>query len=130
MDKFATSVNCIDGRVQNPISEWMKKYLSVDYVDMITEPGPDKKLSRGPAKVIESLRQKVMISVKVHNSSTVAVSAHYNCAGNPVSKEEHLKQIKKSIKVIKSWGLPVRILGLWINKQWRVEVIEDFGEMR
>lgn len=120
--KFATVISCIDGRVQSPIAEWMKKNLKVDYVDTITEPGPDKALL-GQDERVESIRQKVMISIKAHNSCAIAVAGHYDCAGNPVSEEEHLEQIKKCTEVVASWGLPVRIAGLWVNKQWKVEVV-------
>lgn len=123
--KFATAINCIDGRVQNPVSEWMKEHLNVHYVDTITEPGPDKVLTQGPVERVESLRQKVMVSIRAHHSSVIAVVGHYDCAGNPVSKEEHLRQIKKCVEVVTSWGLPVRIVGLWVNERWGIEVIYD-----
>jgi len=31
--KFGTSMNCIDGRTQNPVSQWIKENYSVDYVE-------------------------------------------------------------------------------------------------
>ena len=37
--KFATSISCIDGRIQLPLAKWIKENYSVDYVDAITEPG-------------------------------------------------------------------------------------------
>ena len=40
--KFATSVSCMDGRIQIPLINWIKENFSVDYVDTITEPGIDK----------------------------------------------------------------------------------------
>jgi len=40
--KFAAAINCVDGRTQIPVMEWMKKNCRVDYVDMVTEPGPVK----------------------------------------------------------------------------------------
>ena len=43
--KFATSVSCIDGRIQIPLTNWIKENYSVDYVDTITEPGDDKNIA-------------------------------------------------------------------------------------
>ena len=40
--KFATAISCMDGRVQDPISRYIKEKFNVDYVDTITEPGPNK----------------------------------------------------------------------------------------
>jgi hypothetical protein len=39
---FATSLSCIDGRVQLPMINWIKEKYSVDFVDTITAPGIDK----------------------------------------------------------------------------------------
>ncbi len=45
--RFGTVLNCIDGRVQIPVTNWLKENFDVDYVDLITEPGIDKVLSEG-----------------------------------------------------------------------------------
>ena len=42
--KFATSVSCMDGRIQIPITRWIKANYAVDYVDSITESGMCKRL--------------------------------------------------------------------------------------
>jgi len=38
---FCTAVNCMDGRVQLPVINYLKERFSANYVDMITEPGPN-----------------------------------------------------------------------------------------
>ena len=43
--KFATAITCMDGRIQIPVIEYIKSNYGVDYVDVITEPGPNKILS-------------------------------------------------------------------------------------
>ena len=42
--KFATSVSCMDGRIQIPLNKWIKENYSADFVDTITEPGVDKNI--------------------------------------------------------------------------------------
>lgn len=66
-DKFGTAINCIDGRVQLPVIKWLKENYYLDFVDMITEPGPDKVLS---------------------------------------------------------WNLPVKVIGVWVNENWKIEVVD------
>ncbi len=122
---FVTAINCMDGRVQEPVSGWMKERFGADYVDMITEPGPDGILARGEPGQVESIRKRVDISVNGHGSRVVAVVGHYDCAGNPGPKEQHLEQIEKSVERIKSWGQPVRVLGLWVNENRQVELVYD-----
>jgi len=120
--KFGTLINCIDGRTQLPAIRWIKENYSLDYVDNITEPGPDKLVSE---EKIEQLKPKIDISIKLHGSNLVVVSGHHGCAGNPISKEEHLSQIRKSIAVIKSLELPVEVIGIWINDKWEIETVKE-----
>lgn len=123
--KFGTAINCMDGRVQLPVINWMKKKYSLDYIDMITEPGPDKMLTQGKPEQIESIKSRVSISVNAHGSRNIVITGHHDCAGNPVSKEEHIKQVKECLKIIKSWNLPVEtVTGVWINNNWEVELID------
>ncbi|MBI2578370.1 MAG: hypothetical protein HYW26_01520 [Candidatus Aenigmarchaeota archaeon] len=122
--KFATAINCIDGRCQVPVSAWMKEHFGIDYVDRITEPGPDKVLSGGSAENIESIKRKVMVSVNAHKSRVIAIAAHHDCAGNPVSMEDHWEQLRKCVVIVKSWKLPVKVVGLWVNEEWNVEVVD------
>jgi len=124
--KFGTAINCMDGRTQLPVTGWMQARYDLDYVDMITEPGPDKMLSQGRPEQVESIRSRVLISVNAHGSQTVLVAAHHDCAGNPVTKEEHIRMVMDCLKVLRSWDLPVKdIIGVWINDCWAVEPIDQ-----
>ena len=122
---FATSINCIDGRIQLPVSNWIKQKYSVDYVDMITHPGSDKIIGEKNIEGISEIKTKTLVSINAHNSKLIVISGHHDCAGNPVSKEMHLTQIKKSINIIKSWNLSVTVIGVWINDQWEIEEIQE-----
>jgi len=119
--KFATSVSCMDGRIQIPLAKWIKANYSVDYVDAITEPGVDKKVADNSD--LESIKTKVGISINAHKSELVVVSGHYDCAGNPVSDEEHIAQIKNSVEVISSWNLGVKVIGVWVDHSWNVNTV-------
>ncbi|MBI4010325.1 MAG: hypothetical protein HY361_04030 [Candidatus Aenigmarchaeota archaeon] len=122
--KFGTAINCIDGRTQLPVIEWLMENFHLDFVDMITHPGPDKLLSQGRPSELEAMKAKVLISIKAHGSNVVAVTGHYDCAGNPVAKDEHLSQIKRATEFIHSFTLPIKVVGLWINENWKIEIVE------
>ena len=117
--KFATSVSCMDGRIQIPLNNWIKENFSVDYVDTITEPGVDKNI----INVLESVKNKVGISINAHKSELVVVCGHYDCAANPVSDEEHITQIKNAVQVISSWNLNVKVIGVWVDGSWNVNTV-------
>lgn len=126
--KFGTAINCMDGRVQYPVNNWMKERFNLDYVDVITEPGPDKILALGNDQTVESIKTRAQISAHAHGSEIVVIVGHDDCAGNPVSKEQHLLQIKSAMQIIHSWKLPFKqVIGVWVNSDWNIEVIGSSG---
>jgi hypothetical protein len=122
---FGTAINCIDGRAQAPVADWVRLHCHVTYVDTVTMPGPDKVLTQGPREVVDLIRQNVLVSVNAHHSAVVAVAAHHECAANPVPAEEHKRQIGAAVEIVRGWSLGVRVVGLWVNEWWQVEVIAD-----
>lgn len=119
---FCTAINCMDGRVQKPVYDYMKNICNVSYVDMITAPGPDGIIFRGDI-MCQYIKSAVLISIEKHASKTVAIVGHHDCKGNPVSKEGHWRDIRDSVNEIRSWSLPVNVIGLWVNEDWSVELI-------
>lgn len=120
---FVTAINCMDGRTQEPTINWAKKEFNVDYVDAITEAGPDKILADDSGDLVESIKNRVLISVEKHGSKNIIMISHHDCAGNPISKEEHLAHLEKSVNLIASWNLGVNIIGVWIDENWKVNKI-------
>ncbi len=122
---FSTAINCMDGRTQLAVTNFMKNKYGVDYVDMITEPGPVKALAENSdTATIESVKRRVNISVRGHGSRAIAIAAHHDCAGNPVAKDVQLRQLADSVKTVAAWGFEVEFVKLWIDEKWQVQVIE------
>ncbi len=120
---FACAINCMDGRVQLPVIQFVRQLSGAEYVDMVTEPGPVRILSEGKPEETEQIKKRVAISVQKHQSRLVAVVAHYDCAGNSVDKSHQLTQINRAIEQIKNWGFPVEVIGLWVDENWQVSLI-------
>ncbi len=108
----------MDGRIQLPLTKWIKENYSVDFVDTITEPGIDKKVAENLD--LDSVKNKIGISINAHKSELIVVSGHFDCAGNPVSDEEHISQIKKGVDVISSWTLNAKVIGVWVDDSWNI----------
>lgn len=123
--KFVTAINCMDGRVQEPVIHYFKIKHGADFVDTVTEPGSIKPLAEGDPVLTETIKNGVTISVTLHGSNLIAVVGHDDCAGNPVPKEEQLKQIDIAIEVVKSWNLDARVIGLFVNNNYLVEVVRE-----
>jgi len=123
-NQFATAINCMDGRVQIPVFEYIKTIYSVNFVDMITEPGPIRTLSKNREKaIIESIKKRVEISIAKHNSKLIALVGHHDCAGNPVEQDTQVKQLRMAIKVVDSWKFNAQIIGLWVDKNLEVREV-------
>ncbi|MFN0060605.1 MAG: carbonic anhydrase [Planctomycetota bacterium] len=122
---FATAINCMDGRVQDLVAAWIKKKVGVDYVDMITEPGADRVLTEEWPTVNDHIRRKILVSVNSHGSRLIALVAHDDCAGNPVTKEVHVEQVLKGLEVLRGWNFGTRILGLWVDHDGVIHVVGD-----
>jgi hypothetical protein len=121
---FCTSIHCMDGRVQNPIQNYLKEKYSVKYIDSITEPGPCKILAEDKDKsVIDSIHSRIRISLEKHQSSLIAISGHHDCAGNPNTNEEQKQQVLQSMKFLKELYPRTEVVGLWVDGDWEVNAI-------
>ena len=105
---------------------FIKNNYDIEYVDMITVPGPDKILSESEdGHEINAIKNKVFISRDSHGSKLIFIAGHYDCAGNPCEEEKHLRQIKKAIGNVKEWIGNSEIYGIWVDKDRKVFLIED-----
>ena len=121
---FATCLNCIDGRVQQPVADWIKREYIIDYVDMITAPGMDGVLAK-PGQIDPSIIHKINASMDHHNTHHIFIVGHEDCAENPSTDEMHKDHIRVAIdKINRSFAL-MKIIGLWVALDGAVTVIDD-----
>lgn len=122
--KFATAINCMDGRTQLAVIDYMKNRFGVDYVDVITEPGPIKALAENSnIATLDSIKRRMDISVNGHGSKAVAIVCHHDCAGNPVDKATQLKQLETAVDTVASWNFDIEFVKMWIGEDWQIKVI-------
>ncbi len=118
---FCTVINCMDGRVQLPVVKYLQERFNVDYVDSITEPGPNLILAKQTnINIVESIFNRIKISVDHHGSVGIAVAGHSNCAGNPASKEHQTVHTLNAIRCIKRRYSDFEVIGLWVDENWKV----------
>jgi hypothetical protein len=121
---FATVINCMDGRTQLPVIDYMKTKFNVDYVDVITEPGPVKMIAEQRSVFqVHSIQQRVMISQEKHGSKHLALVAHHDCAGNPVEKSKQIDQLRMALNSLQLWGFKGSVVGLWVDENWAVQEV-------
>ena len=111
----------MDGRIQEPIIRYLKENYSVTYIDTITEPGPCKIFAEDTDKIsLNSIIKRVNISINKHKSKLIAISGHHDCAGNPCGEKIQKKQIRKSMKRLKNSFPEVKVIGLWLDNEWKI----------
>ncbi len=121
---FCTAINCMDGRIQLPVIQYLQQHYDVPYVDIITEPGPIRILAEHPdISSIPSILKRLNISIDVHQSKLIAITGHHDCAGNPSPKDVQLEQIERSKKYISKLYPHIEVIGLWIDEHWQVHLL-------
>ena len=112
----------MDGRTQLPVLNWIREQYQIDFVDVITEAGMDRVLASKDN--IDEIIRSINISANINKSTGIFVVGHYDCRGNPVDKKTHRKHITKALKRLKEYFPEIKIVGLWVNSHWQVEVIQ------
>ena len=123
--RFGTAINCIDGRTQEVVIDYMKQKYNIDGVDMVTFPGVDGLFSKEQNSAeIALIRRSVSISIERHGSKIIALVGHYDCAGNPGDREHHNKHIRRAMQEVSSWNLNAQAIGLYVNEKREIEVVK------
>jgi hypothetical protein len=123
--RFGTAINCIDGRTQEPVIDFMKKKYNIDGVDMVTYPGVDGIISNSEnSDEITLLRRAVSISIQKHGSRIIAIVGHFDCAGNPGDKEHHYEHIRRGLDEVSSWNFNAQIAGFYVNDKQQIEEVK------
>ena len=103
----------------------MKQNYNIDGVDMVTFPGADGLFSNGKnSEEIALIRKAVSISTERHGSRIIAVVGHYDCAGNPVTREHHYMHLRRAMREVSSWNLHAQIIGLYVNDKQEIEEVK------
>jgi len=119
---FCTAINCMDGRVQAPVAEYLKKRFAADFVDMITEAGPNAILARRiESALVESILRRTRISVENHGSVGIAVVGHANCAGNRVGPAQQAADTLDAARYIREIFPAIPVIALWVNERRKVD---------
>ncbi len=114
----------MDGRAQDPVTRFLREYFGVDYVDMVTEPGPNGILARSePEPLVDSIAARIRISVEHHNSVGIAVAGHDGCAGNPVPKAEQDDHTRRAVSKLRGLFPGLEIIGLWVSAEGEISQI-------
>jgi hypothetical protein len=124
-----TVINCIDGRVQYPVMDFLKKNYNMAYFDALTEAGPLKILTERTDKCrLFSLKEQISTSLEENGSRFIAIVGHHDCKDNPEERDVQEKQIDQVLNYLrKAYGEKITYVGLYVNDRWEVEELKRKG---
>ena len=131
-ETFFTTVGCMDGRAQEVVAEFGRRRFGALFPDTITEAGLVGSLAKDSPdqSLIDSIKNKLNISLEKHHSKGVIVQGHQECAGNPVEDEKHKDDIRKSVQLIKSLiNSSIPVMGVFVKRpsqhpsKWEIEEV-------
>jgi hypothetical protein len=121
---FGTTLTCIDGRIQRPLMDFLTTRFGVAHIDNLTKPGMIKHLTPAYDPVTTLIVEDLEISLKAHGSTQIAVVAHHDCAGNPVSDDQQKTQLGEAVAYFRRRYPGCDVIGVWLGENWAVEVFE------
>ena len=117
-DSFCTLINCMDGRVQRLVHDFVRDRFAADFVDVITEPGAVRFFSEHPSPLLRSILNRLDISIRVHGSEQLAIAAHHDCAGNPVPEVRQQEQLCAAVDFLAHRYPDMEVIGVWVDESW------------
>ncbi|MGD8395362.1 MAG: hypothetical protein PVF43_07790 [Candidatus Eiseniibacteriota bacterium] len=121
---FCTVINCMDGRTQLPVNRFLQERFGAEYVDTVTEAGPVRWLAEEQhSDTVASIIARVRVSTDKHGSNGVALVTHYDCAGNPLPRDDQMGQLERALALLRQEFPRVPVIGLWVDDRWAVHEI-------
>ncbi len=124
------AITCVDARLHRySITPQVAALLGVDNVYVRTLVGPESRILGGEQSVhLQSLRLSMTDLVPLKNIKKVAVIGHCDCAGHPVSDQQHEKDCVSVITVLREFFpelefVPMIASEAETERPWNVRII-------
>jgi hypothetical protein len=117
---FGTVLECMDGRSQRKVADYLTTSFGVRHVDNITTAGIVRHIAEETEQT-PMLLANLEVSRRAHGSNQIAVVAHSDCAGNPIPDRAQKEQLAEAVSRLKELHPDAEVVGLWLNDQLIVE---------
>lgn len=110
----------MDGRPQRKVADYLVTTFGVRHLDTITTAGTVRHLAEETSHT-PILLANLDISLQAHGSRRIAIAAHHDCAGNPVSDKTQKQQLVTAVARISDLHPEAEVIALWLDQNWIVE---------
>jgi hypothetical protein len=119
----------MDGRTLIPLRTFGQKKFGATFPDTITEAGTVGIFAKNPSKeFMAEFKKKLNISLNLHHSKGILIYGHQDCAGHPVSDQQHKKDILKATNLVSSLvDEKIPVVPVFVRREgsdWVVEELE------
>ncbi len=115
--KFGAVIGCMDGRIQTRTLDQVMTRFGVRYVDNITSTGAVQHLDGTVSPTGEGLLGSLEVSIRAHGTNQVALTAHSDCAGNPVPDEKQKQQLLRAVDVVSGRFPDLEVIALFFDQR-------------
>ena len=120
--QFSCVINCMDGRVQSAVINYIVNKYGTPYVDVVTAAGPAKILAEHKKhRVIRNVKFRTSVSVTSHEAKHLLIAGHFDCALIDTSDEKQKEYILKAVEYVKRWHLDVEVHGIFVHDDLTIE---------
>lgn len=116
-------LECMDGRPQRKVAAYLAISFGVRHLDTITTAGLVRHLA-SETEQTPVLLANLDLTLNTHGSGHIAVVAHHDCAGNPVTDDEQKDQIATAVDRVAGIHPDHEVVGLWVDEHWTIEEVE------
>ena len=118
----------MDGRVQEVIAKYGEKKFDVLYPDTLTEAGMVGLLAKETIDedLVKAIAFKLSVSLEKHHSKGIVVHGHQECAGNPVSDEQHIADVKDATaRIAHVIENKIPVIGVFVKRNGSEWIVQE-----
>ena len=94
------AVTCVDARLhKETITPQLRDHLGVDSVYVWTTAGPEARIMADNHH-LAALMDDLELLIAAKDAKVIGVVGHCDCAGHPVSDEQHVKDVVRSVAIL------------------------------
>ncbi len=113
----------MDGRIQTRTIDQLMTRFGARHIDNITTTGAVQHLDGMVTPTGEGLLRSLTVSIEAHGTTQVAIVAHSDCAGNPVSDAEQKTQLRNAVSAVADRFPDLEVIALFLDPKLGFEKI-------
>ncbi|WP_188208204.1 carbonic anhydrase [Alkalibacillus aidingensis] len=118
---FTLVLNTMDGRAQQPVTKWAKKFTNTKFVEVLTTTDcPTQKINTSDDSYLSLLKTNLELSKEQNDIQEVII---IGVRDREQLETDKLLEVKEALRVIDGLNTNLKVIGVMIDRDWIVESI-------